>query len=708
MSAYDPVDRPSAAPDGIDARLGAPAPVVPSWGSAARWKAHAQTWGPVTLALVVLAREVFSAVVAKVGHAAAPLDDAYIHFQYARAIAEGHPLRFQAGEPISSGATSWLWPVLLAPFYAVGARGDAIVWPAWAFAFLALGGLAWEAAALTRGLAGRAAAIGAGAMVLSCGGLVWSAASGMEVVPFAWTIARAARRSAEWAEAGRGADRTPARAGELAALAWAAALFRPEGTVTAIFVAITLVVFAGRAERAARAAGALAAAGAAAPFVLLWLLTGTARSSTAIVKLLPGNPYYAGGALVAAVRANVVLLAGTLLDGQIWSAEFLPGGGALLAFAGLAAVVWRGARTRSGWRAGAVLLLAATMFAPCAYVTFLWNRLRYLWPFASGWLVGLACLARTAGDLAGMLRPRWRAVTPLACGVFVGLLASKLGWVMEDVSQSASGIDRQQVALGRWARENLPEGARIGVNDTGAIAYFGDRRTFDVVGLTTPEEARYWVAGPASRLEHYERLAATAPQRLPTHFIVYPEWMALDAVLGAPLHEATVTDATILGGRTMRAYEADWSALGSGERPWTRLEGALVDVLDVADLESEAAHAYELLGARDGEQVAREGHGPHGEAVLDGGRSQRSRERFVAHLRAGAPARLLVRMEGAPGTRLTILAGGEAVGQVDDFDPSDWVERRCELPARVASARTEIEVRAAGPPVTVYHYWFVQ
>ena len=49
-----------------------------------------------------------------------------------------------------------------------------------------------------------------------------------------------------------------------------------------------------------------------------------------------------------------------------------------------------------------------------------------------------------------------------------------------------------------------------------------------------------------------------------------------DAVLGLPLHEATVTDSTILGGVTMRAYQADWSALGSGEAPWTRVAAPIV------------------------------------------------------------------------------------------------------------------------------------
>jgi len=101
-------------------------------------------------------------------------------------------------------------------------------------------------------------------------------------------------------------------------------------------------------------------------------------------------------------------------------------------------------------------------------------------------------------------------------------------------------------------RERLPPDARVGLNDTGAIAYFGERKTFDIVGLTTPSEARYWVGGAASRFEHYERLArdpATAGA-LPSHFAVYPEWLSCPPVLGERLFESTVRDASILGGVT--------------------------------------------------------------------------------------------------------------------------------------------------------------
>jgi hypothetical protein len=670
-------------------------------------KERALRYGPLVVAVAFVAYRTIAAVLAKVGHAGATLDDAYIHFQYARAIACGHPFRYQAGAPITSGATSMLWPAVLAPFWALGARDEAIVWVAWALSFAALGALAWEAAALTQRLAGRAAAIGAGAMTLTFGGFVWCAASGMEVLPFAWLIARASRQASEWSEAAP-EQRTRRALVELVVLAWASALFRPEGAVAAVFVAATVATFPRRATWRERALSIAPALAVAALPLLLWALTGSSRSNTAVVKLLPGNPYFTGSTLTSTIVSHAKLLVGTLLDGEAHGAEFLPRGGAPLAMAGLAAIGVLAQQTRARWRGAAVLLLALTMFAPCFYYTFLWNRLRYLWPFATGWIVGLACLARIVGDLAGSVRPRWRVVTGLLCGAFVGLFASKLDWVIDDVAQSASGIDRQQVALGRWARENLEPTARIGVNDTGAIAYFGDRATFDVVGLTSEGEARYWVAGAGSRLEHYERLHATDPSRLPTHFIVYPEWMAMDAVLGEPLKAATVTDSTILGGATMRAYTADWSNLGSGEAPWTSLgTGRIVDALDVADLESERDHDYELLGAADGEEVAHEGTSPDGATVVDGGRTRRTLERFLVHLPSAQTVRCIVRLDGSADAHVRAFVDEKPVATFDLGDGDDWTERTFDIPASVGGPRSTLELRVEGGALTVYHYWFV-
>jgi hypothetical protein len=164
---------------------------------------HRRHWPWVLsgLGAAYVAQVTIRAVLERVGHAGATLDDSYIHFQYARAIAEGHPFRFQAGMPPSSGGTSMLWPLALAVFYAVGFRGDAIMWAAWILSYAAYAGLAYEAYAVTKGLASRAAGVVAAVLVLTFGGLQWFAASGMEVLPFAYAMLAAVRHAAEWSEA---------------------------------------------------------------------------------------------------------------------------------------------------------------------------------------------------------------------------------------------------------------------------------------------------------------------------------------------------------------------------------------------------------------------------------------------------------------------------------------------------------------------------
>ena len=658
-----------------------------------RWLGHAV----LALAILYLAKVTIAAVLAKVGRPGASLDDSYIHFQYARAIAEGHPWRYQAGEPLTSGGTSLLWPTLLAPFYAVGFRGDLIMWPAWGLSFAALFGLAHESRILTSKLTSNLLGWGAAALTLSFGGFLWCAASGMEVVPFAWSMARCIRRASEWQE--EPDARTRKACVELIALAWVAALFRPEGAAVAIFAAVALFLWPRMGHGPSRGLSLLAIFAVAFTPLVLWITTGQARSATTIVKLLVGNPYYQGAELSRAVTANVRTLVSVLLNGEVWSAEFIPAGGSAIALMSLPTVAYAGYRKNAGFRATGVLLLAALMTAPCFYLSFLWNRLRYLWPFATGWLIALCCFAWLVGELGALLHEKIRSVEGIVCGVFVGLFASKLPGVIEDAAQSASGIHRQHVALGEWAREHLEPGARIGVNDTGAIAYFSDRKTFDVVGLTTLSEARHWVAGPASRFEHYERLYRQAPERLPDYFIVYPEWMAIEPVLGESIHEETVLDSTILGGRTKRVHRARYDLLGSGAAPWTSV-GKIIDEVDVADLESEAAHNYVLPPARDSEEhVMHETE--HGLPIVDGGRINRIREAFVfrgkgnamvSRVHAKAATRLRVRVD----TREVLVHTLASDGFVEIVTPlDDQTETR------------NVEIVAEGFAFSAYHHWLV-
>ena len=283
----------------------------------------------------------------------------------------------------------------------------------------------------------------------------------------------------------------------------------------------------------------------------------------------------------------------------------------------------------------------------------------------------------------------------LVSGGFTLALLGKFPFALADLAASSAAISAQQGDLGIWAREALPEEARIGVNDTGAIGYFSGRAIFDVVGLTTAGEARYWSAGAGSRFEHYERLPKSA---LPTHFIVYPGWFAIPDLLGTCLRERTVS-ASILGGPTMVACVADYTRLGSGERPslpefWSLTP---LDVLDVADLESEAAHDYDVLPAVQADDVVLSNG-----IVSDGARKNRRKDVFRLDLVPGG--RFVARLGADTPLTVSLRASGRLIASwtVSRPDFQDYAQR---LPPDLPRGPALLEISAETATFNAAHYW---
>lgn len=646
---------------------------------------------------------------------AVPLDDSFIHFQFARRFAEGAPFTFTDGAGFSSGATSFAWPLLLSPLYLMGARELAVIWAAWALGTLFHAATAVETTRLATPLVGRPAGIAAGAMSALFAGFAWFAWSGMETIAVAWVLARTARQAAEWTELAPHERSVRLGALGVGATGLIAPLIRPEGALAAVMACVVLALWqatpAGSLDsrrdlRLARAAlrtlPALPLLGVALVPLINLATTGHASSATTTVKWLVGNPHYEGSRLWAAIAGNAQLMASDLMVGGTYTGVFLPRWSLLPIAAGLPAIGWLASRERRWPRAVMVIALAVATVLVCSYLTMLWNRVRYIWPFAPAWFVLVAAAAAAAGRLA----ERWwregsAALGGVLGGIYAGALADKLPWALDDLATSAAAIDGQQVKLGLWARGALPADARIGVNDTGAIAYLSRRRTFDVVGLTTEGEARHWVGGAGARFEHYERMPREA---LPTHFIVYPQWFGLPMLLGEELSSATVTEQSILGGATKTAYVARWESLGSGSFPMTE-EGAaqLAAEVDVADLESEARAGYALQGGWDTDcQAVSSEEVP---AAVDGGRLRRTLDRFSVDLPAG-DVRLTMRLTAETPTQVTVTAGGKEIGRVE-VPAAAWTERSIILPS-LPGGRTPIEVRVVNgqAPFGSLHYWF--
>lgn len=654
---------------------------------------------PYALPLVVsglLAQFAVRKILEDAGGPAMPLDDSFIHFVYARRFAEGHPFTFGLGDGYSSGATSFLWPILLAPFWALGLRGLSLVWIVWGYGTLLHAATAVETKRLAEGLAGRIAGAGAAACCLLFGAFAWFAWSGMETMMLAWAMTRTARVASELCETAP-AERTSRQVLGVALTSALTSLVRPEGGVLGLIGGLAIVLAARPGvtlrDRVRVRLPALAPVAAVAWVPLLnTLLVGHARSTTAMVKWFVGNPYYQGDRLWAAIGGNVHMLYADdgLLAGGFYTQEFLPEYSQYVFFAGLAALLSVARDRKKLPRALLAGAIALGTLIPCTFLTILWNRVRYLWPFAPGWFVLVACLG---GELAGLAKRFTRRdaqwVAALVTGLYAGALSTKLTWSIKDLANSARAIREQQVKLGMWAEKNLPADARIGVNDTGAIAYFSERRTFDVVGLTTEGEAPYWVAGAGSRFEHYEKMPR---ERLPTHFIVYPGWFGIPAVLGDELTSATVTNQSILGGATKVAYEARWDVLGRADRPRARRDATPIDELDVSDLESEAAHRYFVGNTNENENRVSGTWDESGDEIAEGGRHRRLLDRFELTFDGSPRPVLALRLAAPEDIDLEVGVGGRKVAGVR-VPESGWAEVEVPLPAE--SGRQVVTVAAA-------------
>ena len=257
------------------------------------------------------------------GEWSAPLDDVFIHFDYARATALGHPFEWTVGNGYSSGNTSLTYPFALALGWLVGFKERSLmVWAALLAATCVFGVLLAARHLFLESKRddwGRVSSYLLPPVFLGVGALDWSLWSGMEVSFFlaTWAIALMA-----WLklEGDARADTPPSRINVHAWwLGMAGALLvttRPEASATiGIFGLAT--AHAHRREGARRIIGLLVRIGLPATFALTLqaaankALTGEWSANGAIVKLALNNPYmtsaeklddYVGNVKYAALR----------------------------------------------------------------------------------------------------------------------------------------------------------------------------------------------------------------------------------------------------------------------------------------------------------------------------------------------------------------------------------------------------------------------
>ncbi|MFL7790815.1 MAG: hypothetical protein AB8I69_01625 [Anaerolineae bacterium] len=485
------------------------------------------------------------------GQGGVPLDDAWIHFQFARNLARGDGLSFNPGQP-TSGSTAPLWTLLLTGVYLVG--GD---FPIAGQVLSAACYLAMLAAtyALGKQLTGhRWAAWLAGMVVALNGRMVWAGLSALEICLFAALSLLAISAHLHDRVAHRYRLRT-------AALFGLAALSRPEGY---LLFALAMADYMWSISRITNHISRfthyvlhilrqlpLLPIALFALIILPYLLFSYHTSG----HLLP-NTYHA--------KATVGLLPDRAFrDSLSVSAIYLILDNPLLLpflLFGLILLLFGQASLLSLWCAALPLAYAfirASLYqhgrylmplVPCNAVVAVWGMLEAEKLARRRWPTLITKLQRKLGGLR------------VSVVLFTLLIVAGTAWRLPEMAtlyaRNVDNINQMHVALGHWIEENTSPGDVVALNDIGAITYISERKVIDLAGLVTPEIT------PAMRSPaQTQQLIGYLAEQDVAYVVIFPNWfpgLTERSDVLTEVHRVTLEHNTIAGGETMVVYRLNW------------------------------------------------------------------------------------------------------------------------------------------------------
>jgi hypothetical protein len=453
------------------------------------------------------------------GVAGFPLDDSWIHLHFARNLAEGRGFAYNPGRAVA-GSTAPLWTVLLAGGAFVAGASVAMA-KVLGIVFALVAAVLTRRAALAWGAPSDVATV-AGVGLLWAGPVTWGALSGMEV-----TLAAALVAAALVAHAGDHPWLT-------ATLAGLAVTARPEAALLVPCLALGRHPTPGRLT-----AFVLMPIALIAPMVAFACATvGAPYPATAAAKVEGGLLGWLAGLhepLATALAVRPLAFAREWLQWLGRTHALLP----LVAFPAIA-LAWR----RRGAALGAVALalvahpLGMALLAPYRGPGFQEGRYSiHLLPL---------CLVVAAVGFGSFLKGRRRVL-------LLAWLALAL-WALVPAAQryawGVQNIEAMQVSIGRWIETNTPAGARLAVNDIGAIAYVSRREIVDLMGLVTPEILPYRRRGEDGVIQFVGEVC-------PAYVIIFPTWfprLAARADMLEPVHRVRLERVEVAGGPEMVVY----------------------------------------------------------------------------------------------------------------------------------------------------------
>jgi hypothetical protein len=679
------------------------------------------------------------------GGLAPPVDDSFIYFQYSRMIASGYPFSYAPGAPPTTGATSFLYPFLLAPGFLIGLNGSSIIVYAYVLNALFLIAAAVLVYFLARRLTNRYLATLAALLVVIPGPIPWGFFSLLEIGLLAVVLLLVAYLFVQELQQTLPQQTLPWKTLIAASLL---PLCRPEGVLMVAFVVVLVLVRlaplllerAWLRPRGRRVAvnesqgiegfhsryGAplsttlalfLPLAVSAGYLLLLRALTGSFSTNTFLTKAIHAAPMVTWFDKLGLIAGNTATL---LQDPFGLQPTYLPILLFLFLMLGLARHIGMEVhhkRPGIGFLGlGLFLILVGSASQLPSFSVHHYRYIMAIFPLVLVFVViGLKELSRLQ---------RRENILALGLGTLLLLLIAinSPKWVQR-YAENTGDIYFQQVSLGHWLRDNIPHGSIIALNDAGAISYYSQHPVYDLLGLVTDGASLPFRHGTGAVFEHLRSLPVN---ERPEYFAIYPGWFAFpEGVFLTEIFRTQLLQVTIAGGPSVVVYRADYSTAEHSNKPaldhTERDRWELVDSLNVADLADEADHEYRQVDwiprGNKGVTVLREWNyaANNQHRVLDGGRIILGAEEFTVNTQQERPLKVVMRTDAFFPVTLQVYANDEYAGEWSYHRQGNaWVEPSFILPGTlVQGSLTRLRLELKGNALTghdyvPFYYWFYQ
>lgn len=547
----------------------------------------------ICAALVLLQGALFIGVqTAATGTPAFPLDDTYIHLQYAKQIAMGNYFQYQPDAEPSSGATSFLYVHVLALGYWIGFRGDLFLAWVYMIAFASITSLYYFLIQLGNTLNSRYVSAASVALVMSSGWLGWSFWSGMEVALFSALLT-----CSVWMVL-QNEDQNPVTWQVLSLTA----LCRPEGALFLLLILMMKCVtvkngkmrYSEFLNRLPFMGYLFCALGIILPPLVTLLTTGSQSGNGLTAKWLFYHPLMTWqeqmNRWILNLNELILFLCGvpTLMN-SLW--DFVLPGTFILSIIG-GAILISDQKTRAVSLAVMIPLFLSVFFISTLEVWHL-HGFRYIAPF-----IPLLYFLMALGmeKVVTVYFHQSVVVFYTIMAIFLtGSFSYFPMWLMR-YAEHGTIIALKQTQAAKWLNQNLPANSKIAINDAGALAYYGDVPIYDMVGLVSNNTSISYRMGDAGT---YENLTALPIEERPQYAVVFQSWFEEMSVIYDIFRQPLVTfPDPIDTGHSKRVFRINWNYAGKEEtpRPYNVPDGwELRDQLDIVQLQSEQEHQYEFV-----------------------------------------------------------------------------------------------------------------